>query len=155
MLRGNGCCKWGAIVILLSSVLCLGVAPTYAAEGQIVLGVCEPLSGPMKDVGDRYVEGVKFSVEKINAKGGILGKKLVVVAEDSQLKADVASRKATKLILEDKADFIMTGTGTHVCKAMMKVAEEHKKICLTYGTEGASTTGVDFESVHLPSLSEH
>ncbi len=144
MLRRNGCGLLGTIVILLSLALCLEVAPTYAAEGEIVLGVCEPLSGPMKDVGDRYLEAVKFAVEKINAKGGILGKKLKVVAEDSQLKADVATRKATKLILEDKADFIMTGTGTHVCKAMMKVAEQNKKICLTYGTEGASTTGADF-----------
>jgi ABC-type branched-subunit amino acid transport system substrate-binding protein len=50
----------------------------------------------MKDVGDRYIDAVKFAVEKINAKGGVLGKKLVVVAEDSQLKADVATLKATK-----------------------------------------------------------
>ena len=144
MLRGNRFGMVEALVVILALILCLGIAPTYAAEGQIVLGVCEPLSGPMKDVGDRYLDAVKFSVEKINAKGGVLGKKLVVVAEDSQLKADVATRKATKLILEDKADFIMTGTGTHVCKAMMKVAEQYKKICLTYGTEGASTTGADF-----------
>jgi len=144
MLGGNCCRKLGARVVLLFLALCLGISPAYAAEGQIVLGVCEPLSGPMKDVGDRYLDAVKFSAEVINAKGGVLGKKLVVVAEDSQLKADVATRKATKLILEDKADFIMTGTGTHVCKAMMKVAEQYKKICLTYGTEGASTTGADF-----------
>lgn len=144
MLRGNGYSLLGTIVIFLSLIMCLGVGPTYAADGEIVLGVCEPLSGVMKDVGDRYVEGVKFAVEKINAKGGVLGKKLKVVAEDSQLKADVATRKATKLILEDKADFIMTGTGSHICKALMKVAEQNKKICLTYGTEASSTTGADF-----------
>jgi branched-chain amino acid transport system substrate-binding protein len=98
----------------------------------------------MKDVGDRYLNAVKFSVEKINQKGGVLGKKLVVVAEDSQLKPDVATRKATKLILEDKADFIMTGTGSHISLAMMKVAEQYKKIFLTYGTEAASITGSEF-----------
>ncbi|MEW6115002.1 MAG: ABC transporter substrate-binding protein, partial [Thermodesulfobacteriota bacterium] len=107
--------KLVTIAILLSLALCFGLTPTYAAEGQIVLGVVEPLSGPMKDVGDRYLNAVKFAVAKINAEGGVLGKKLVVVAEDSQLKADVATRKATKLILEDKADFIMTGTGSHIC----------------------------------------
>jgi len=115
-----------------------------AAKGKIVLGVCEPLSGPMKDVGDRYVNAVKFSVEKINARGGVLGKELVMIAEDSALKPDVATRKATKLILEDKADFIMTGTGSHISLAMMKVAEKYKKIFLTYGTEAASITGSEF-----------
>jgi hypothetical protein len=74
MLRLNGHCLLGTVVILLSLVLCLGIAPTYAAEGQIVLGVCEPLSGPMKDVGDRYLDAVKFAAEKINAKGGVLGR---------------------------------------------------------------------------------
>ncbi len=144
MLRGNRCGLLATLVTLLSLAMCLGVPPTYAADGKIVLGLCEPLSGVMKDVGDRYVDAVKFAVEEINAKGGVLGKKLEVVAEDSQLKADVATRKATKLILEDKADFVMTGTGSHICKALMKVAEQYKKICLTYGTESASTTGADF-----------
>jgi branched-chain amino acid transport system substrate-binding protein len=144
MLRMNRCVLVATIVILLSLALSVGVAPTYAADGKIVLGVCEPLSGVMKDVGDRYLESVKFAVKEINAQGGVLGKKLVVVAEDSQLKADVATRKATKLILEDKADFVMTGTGSHICKALMKVAEQYKKICLTYGTEASSTTGADF-----------
>jgi branched-chain amino acid transport system substrate-binding protein len=146
MLRENGYSRWGTIVLILSLVVCFGVMPAQAAKDKdtIVLGVCEPISGGMKDVGDRYVDAVKFSAEQINKKGGILGKKLVVIAEDSQLKPDVATRKATKLILEDGADFIMTGTGSHISLAMMKVAEQYKKIFLTYGTEAASITGSEF-----------
>lgn len=146
MLRRKGYGRWIVMVFVVSLAVCLGGTPAHAAKGKdtIVLGVCEPLSGVMKDVGDRYVDAVKFSVEKINQRGGVLGKKLVVVAEDSQLKPDVATRKATKLILEDGADFIMTGTGTHIALAMMKVAEQYKKIFLTYGTEGASVTGKEF-----------
>lgn len=136
----------GMVAMVLSFLICVWVWPAQAAKDKdtIVLGVCEPLSGVMKDVGDRYVDAVKFAAEKINAKGGVLGKKLVVIAEDSQLKPDVATRKATKLILENGADFIMTGTGSHISLAMMKVAEQYKKIFLTYGTEAASITGKEF-----------
>ena len=144
MRRRNCYSRLGAITTILGLAWCLGVAPAHAAEDKIVLGVCEPLSGVMKDVGDRVVNTIKYSVEQINAKGGVLGKKLVVVAEDSQLKADVATRKATKLILEDNADFIMTGVGSHVAAAMMRVAEEHKKIFFTYTCEAASITGSEF-----------
>lgn len=133
-----------AMGLLFSLGIVFSVLPVYGAGDTIVLGVLEPLSGVMKDVGDRYVDAVKFSVDKINERGGVLGKKLVVIAEDSQLKPDVATRKATKLILEDKADFIMTGTGSHIALAMMKVAEQYKKIFLTYGTEAASITGKEF-----------
>ncbi|MBM4332260.1 MAG: branched-chain amino acid ABC transporter substrate-binding protein [Deltaproteobacteria bacterium] len=130
-------------IFLLVALISLD-RPAQATKGKIVLGVCEPLSGPMKDVGDRYVNAVKFSIEKINARGGVLGKELVMISEDSALKPDVATRKATKLILEDKADFIMTGTGSHISLAMMKVAEKYKKIFITYGTEAASITGSEF-----------
>lgn len=132
------------MAILLFVALISLDRPAQATKGKIVLGVCEPLSGPMKDVGDRYVNAVKFSIEKINARGGVLGKELVMISEDSALKPDVATRKATKLILEDKADFIMTGTGSHISLAMMKVAEKYKKIFITYGTEAASITGSEF-----------
>ncbi len=144
MRKRSGYGKLGIMAILLALVCYLGVLPAGAAEDKIILGVCEPLSGVMKDVGDRYLDAVKFSAEQINKKGGILGKKVVVIAEDSQLKPDVATRKATKLILEDKADVIMTGTGSHIALAMMKVAEQYKKIFLTYGTEAASITGKEF-----------
>jgi len=129
-----------AAVVFVFTVLILG-ATAVQAKDKIVLGVCEPLSGVMKDVGDRYLNAVKFSAEMINKRGGILGKEVVVIGEDDALKPDIATRKATELILKDKADVIMTGTGSHIAMAMMKVAEKFKKVFLTYGTEAASITG--------------
>ena len=133
-----------AACVLLTMVLC-GMAPQPAmAKGKIVFGVIEPLSGVMKDVGDRYLNAVQFSAKKLNEKGGLLGKEVVVIGEDGALKPDISTRKATKLILEDKADVIMTGTGSHISLAMMKVAKKYNKVFLTYGTEAASITGSEF-----------
>ena len=60
-------------------------------------------------VGPGYA-GVQFAVDEQNAKGGLLGKKIEIIAEDNELKPDVAIRKAKKLILENKVNFISSGS---------------------------------------------
>jgi len=104
----------------------------------------DPLSGVMKDIGDRYHLGVKFAVEEVNAAGGLLGRPIKMFYDDSQLKPDIAARKVFRYITEEKVLFIMTGTGTHVGKAMAQVAEKEKIIMLNYGAAGDELTGKDF-----------
>lgn len=120
------------------------VPPALMAKDEIVFGVIEPLSGPFKDVGDRYINAVSFAIEQINAEGGLLGKKVVGIYEDNALKPAISTRKAKKLILKHGAKFIMTGTGSHNTLAMAKVATKYKVINLSYGTEAASITGSAF-----------
>lgn len=135
---------WIFILAVLPFLALAFQPPAAAAGDEIVFGVIEPLSGPFKDVGDRYVNAVKFAIEQINAEGGLLGKKVVGIYEDDALKPAIATRKAKKLILKDGAKFIMTGTGSHNTLAMAKVAKKHKVINLSYGTEAASITGSKF-----------
>ena len=120
------------------------MVPAATAGDEIVFGVLEPLSGPFKDVGDRYANAVRFAVEQINKEGGLLGKKVVAEVEDDALKPAIAARKAKKLVLEKGAKFIMTGTGSHITLAMNTVAKKYKVINLTYGTEAAKITGSAF-----------
>jgi branched-chain amino acid transport system substrate-binding protein len=103
-----------------------------------------PLSGVMKDIGDRYQLGIKFAVDEINASGGLLGRPIKMFYDDSQVKPDVATRKAVRYISEEKVDFIMSGTGTHVAKALGQVAEKNTIIFLNYGCAGDELTGKDF-----------
>jgi branched-chain amino acid transport system substrate-binding protein len=84
----------------------------------------DPLSGVMKDIGDRYQLGIRFAVEEINAGGGLLGRPIKMFYDDSQLKPDVAARKVSRYASEEKVKFIMTGTGTMWPKAMSQVAEK-------------------------------
>jgi len=132
------------LALLLSTTMISWENPAEAADGKIVIGVLEPLSGPLKDQGERFVRGAKYAVEEINAKGGLLGKEIVLLVEDNTYKPDVAVRKATKLLLEDKADIIMGSLGSHICLAMMKVADKYKKIFVIPNSEAASITGADF-----------
>jgi branched-chain amino acid transport system substrate-binding protein len=123
---------------LLSMVM---VASVAMAGGTIKIAVVEPLSGTFKDVGDRYLEGVRYAVKVINQSGGLLGKRVEVIAMDSELKAAVAVRKATKLIMKDGVKFFVGGTGSSVGGAMSVLAAKKNAIMVSYGMEAASLTG--------------
>jgi branched-chain amino acid transport system substrate-binding protein len=131
-------------IFSLFVILACFVNPAEAAQGRISIGMVEAISGPFKASGDRFALGVKYAIDEINAKGGVLGKEVALVIEDSGFKADVAVRKATKLILEDKVDFLWGSLGSHVVLAMMKVAEKYKKVMVCANSEADSITGSDF-----------
>ncbi|MFH1059168.1 MAG: ABC transporter substrate-binding protein [Pseudomonadota bacterium] len=128
-------------IVGLALILGLALATGAFAADTIKLAVMEPLSGNFKDIGDRYAEGVKFAAEVINAKGGINGKKLEVIPVDSELNPAVATRKATKLILQDGVKHFCGGTGSSVAGAMEALSDKHNTLFFTYGMEAASLTG--------------
>src|SRR5512136_225646 len=123
-------------IILLASFL----TPGQAAE-TIKLGVTEPLSGTFKNIGNRYLEGVRYAAKVLNRQGGVLGRQIEVIPVDSELKADVATRKTTALILKDQVKFFCGGTGSSVGAAMSTVAEQNNAIMFTFGMDAASLTG--------------
>jgi branched-chain amino acid transport system substrate-binding protein len=112
-----------------------------AAEDTIKLGAMEPLSGTFKDIGERYLEGVQYAAKVINESGGLLGKKVEVISVDSELKPDVATRKAQAMILKDGVKFFCGGTGSSVGAAMSQLALKQDAIMFTYGMDAASMTG--------------
>jgi branched-chain amino acid transport system substrate-binding protein len=127
----------------LSMVFMLALpAFAAAAEDTIKIAATEPLSGTFKDIGERYLDGVLYAVQVINESGGLLGKKVEVVPIDSELKPDVATRKAQNLILKDGVKFFCGGTGSSVGAAMAQLAEKQNVIMFTYGMDAASMTGV-------------
>jgi branched-chain amino acid transport system substrate-binding protein len=124
------------IIVLLGFTMTI---PVWAAE-PIKIALFDPRSGPFKPTGDTYAWAIEFLVEEINESGGILGRKVELIEEDSQLKPDVAVRKATKDIMEG-VKFIATGTGTHIALALQQVAAKNKVIFFSYGAEGLEVTG--------------
>ena len=127
--------------VLLSMVLIVAIPVVAAAQDTIKIGATEPLSGTFKDIGERYLEGVQYAAKVINESGGLLGKKVEVVPIDSELKPDVATRKAQAMILKDDVKFFCGGTGSSVGAAMSQLAEKQNVIMFTYGMDAASMIG--------------
>ncbi|HVN81326.1 MAG TPA: ABC transporter substrate-binding protein [Terriglobia bacterium] len=126
------------LMVVLLALLSVGV--TQAAD-TIKLAATEPLSGNFKDIGERYLAGVEYGVQKINEQGGLLGKKVELIAVDSELKPDVATRKATNLILKDNVKYFCGGTGSSVGGAMSVLCEKNNALFFSYGMDAASLTG--------------
>ena len=134
---------WGLCVFLILAVARIA-PPESMAQDKIKMGVLDCFSGPFSHSGPAITAGVKFAVDEQNAKGGLFGRQIEMVIEDHEMKADVAVRKAKKLILEDKVDFLQVGTGSHISIACNKLAEGNKKLMITTHGAAQSITGSDF-----------
>jgi branched-chain amino acid transport system substrate-binding protein len=132
--------QWFGIFIM--GFLLLSAVSVWA-ERPIRILMTDPLSGPAKDLGERSLQGIQFAVEEFNAQGGLNGRKVEVVAEDSQTKPDIAARKAQKHLLEKSVDFICAGYGTPVAKAMNDLAGQNN-IVFIYFSMSDESTGKDF-----------
>ena len=96
-----------------------------AADGTIKIGVNEPLTGPFAASGTYVVNGAKIAADEINAKGGILGKKVELVIEDNKSNPTEAAAVAEKLITSDKVPVLMGAWGSSLTLATMPKLEEY------------------------------
>jgi branched-chain amino acid transport system substrate-binding protein len=113
------------LVILFSSFF--SRTEIYCAE-PFKIGVLAPLSGTYAKLGDHEVWGIKVAVDKVNAEGGLLGKKVEIVVEDDELNPTLASRKATKMILQDKVEYLIGAVSSGVSMALMPIAAKYEKV---------------------------
>jgi branched-chain amino acid transport system substrate-binding protein len=86
----------------------------------IKVAILAPLSGPVPTFGVMTRDGALLAIEEWNAKGGVLGKKITAVVEDSQCTPDPAVNAANKAIDQDKVKYII---GEVCSKASIPVSE--------------------------------
>jgi branched-chain amino acid transport system substrate-binding protein len=78
-------------------------------ESPIKVGVITDQTGPLSFMGIADANVAKMVINDINAKGGLLGRQIVLCLEDSATIDSVAEAKATKLVEQDKVDVILGG----------------------------------------------
>src|SRR5215472_5270953 len=113
--------------ILAAACFVAGLVPFAAgAADTIKIGFPMPLSGPASVYGVPITRGAEMAVQEINAKGGVLGRKLELLSRDSKANADEAVRLARELIIKNNVDF-MSGTLTSAeAPAVSSIARENK-----------------------------
>jgi branched-chain amino acid transport system substrate-binding protein len=118
----------------LSATLAIVAVPAGAADPQgvskteIVVGSIQDLSGPIAGFGKQVRLGMMLRVDEINEQGGINGRKLKLLVEDSGYDPKKAVLAAQKLVNQDKI-FIMIGhIGTAQNNAAMPVQFEKNVI---------------------------
>ncbi|HLH98865.1 MAG TPA: ABC transporter substrate-binding protein [Xanthobacteraceae bacterium] len=111
-------------------------------EEPIKIGVDNPLTGIYTALGKNENTGMELAAEQINAKGGILGRQVQMVVEDSTSdKTDVAVQKARKLIQSDKVEFLIGNVNSSHAIAISQVAAELKTLHIVPGGHADTVTG--------------
>jgi branched-chain amino acid transport system substrate-binding protein len=110
-----------------------GIAPAIV-RGQaepLQLGVLTPLTGAGGFDGPRMAKAMQAVIDEVNAAGGLLGRKVVLVVEDDQTNPEAAVRAARKLIDVTKVPAIMGTWASAVTSAVAPLCWESKTFLTT------------------------
>ena len=111
-------------------------------EEPVKIGLDNPLTGTYAAVGKNELNGCELAIEQINAKGGILGRSVQLLVEDSTSgDAGTAVQKARKLIDRDKVDFLLGNVNSALSLAMADVSNEKGVIHIVPGGHTDAVTG--------------
>lgn len=136
---------------ILKAVAAAGVAqlaPPFivSARGEtpIRIGLNDPFTGTYAQLGRNEQIGCELAIEQINAKGGILGRHVELISEDStSADTGTAVQKAHKLIDRDKVDFLLGNVNSAMALAIGEVAYDAKKLLIVTGGHTDAVTGAD------------
>jgi len=129
------------LTTLLAAVTLAGAASLAFAQ-DIKIALITDKTGALEAYAKQTQAGFMMGLEY--ATGGsmsVLGRKIVVIEKDSQLKPDVAKSQLAAAYGDDKVDLAVGPTGSGSALAMLPVAEEYKKILIVEPAVADSITG--------------
>lgn len=119
----------------------LGLSVTAQAQsGPIKIGVSGPFTGGSSPMGVSMRDGVKLAVADINAKGGVLGRKLELVERDDEAKNERGVQIAQELINKEKVVATVGFINTGVALASQRFYQDAKIPVITNAATGSVIT---------------
>ncbi len=138
-LKRRGLLKAGAAASVSSLVL---PEVTWAqSETPVKIGDIDPRTGTYAALGENQIRGATMAVDEINKKGGILGRPVQLLVEDSQGLPGPAVSKAQKLVSQDKVDFLIGGVSSAVAGSLSQFAAQNNLIYIATGGHSDDITG--------------
>ena len=133
--------KWIIIIAIVSLNLIFALGTAMAEISPIKIGAMFISSGKVGGYGKHGRQAIQLAVDEINASGGILGKNLEAIVEDTKLKKDVMLGLAKKFVNEDRVDFLMGPTSSGLAMALTEFSKENKKILIVTQAAADVLTG--------------
>src|SRR5216683_3226330 len=112
-------------------------------ETPVRIGMVDPLTGVYAAIAQGEVVGAKFAVEEINKKGGILGRPVELLIEDSANDVGTGVQKTRKLIERDQVSFIVGDVNSGIAIAMAQVTSEKQVLHIVSGGHTDPITGAN------------
>jgi branched-chain amino acid transport system substrate-binding protein len=122
--------------------------PAAQSGAPIRIGMTLALTGPIAAPGAIQKVATEVYVEDLNARGGLLGRKVELILKDDQSRPDLARTLYEQLVTVDKVDLIMGPYGTASILSAMGVAQRYNKILLhnSFGTPRQAKYDMQFST---------
>jgi len=106
-------------LVAATTLLAALAAPLSApAQEQIKIGAIMSLTGYLAVLDNAIADGAQLAIERINAGGGLLGKKLMLIVEDTKSQPSPAVTAFRKLTTQDQVQFFVNGCSTAASRAV-------------------------------------
>lgn len=126
-------------VVLLAALL--GSAGSAAAQESVKIGLVAALTGNSALSGEAITRGLTIAIDEINARGGVLGgRKLVLVRRDDESNPGKGQLAARELIEKENVAIVFGGIDTPVSAAMVSVMQELKRPYMGVWAAGTGIT---------------
>lgn len=112
-------------------------------ETPVKVGWVNSLSGTYAALGTSQLNGAKIALEEINAKGGIIGRQVQILTEDSAANVGTATVKVNKLIDQDHVNFVAGSVSSAVALAQSQAANLKGVLYMAVGGHVDTVTGKD------------
>jgi len=101
------------------------------AQAPLKIGASLSLTGTYAKPGTYQKEGYEICADELNAKGGLLGRKVEFVMYDDQSSTQTAQRLYEKLITEDKVEAVMGPYSSAITESVAGISEKYKKVMVS------------------------
>ena len=130
------------IAVSLGLVACqAGREPqTARPTAEIPIGVYAAVSGSEASFGNSTVQGEQLAAEEINAAGGVLGRKIRLIVEDDQGKAEEAASVVTKLITGNDVIALLGENSSNQSLAAAPIAQSNKVPMISVSSTNPAVT---------------
>ena len=109
---------------MIGALALASLAMQAQAQGTIRIGYTEVLSGTFAQVGDQGIKSMQFAIDQVNARGGVLGKKLELVAYDNKGQPAEALIMLQKMV-DDNLSIVMNCGPSNIGAALIPAVDKH------------------------------
>jgi branched-chain amino acid transport system substrate-binding protein len=113
----------------------------------ILIGLTHDASGQFANSGQDEQRGTIMAIEEVNAKGGLLGRKLTYITADTETTPATGSRVAERMITRNQVAFLVGAIQSGVANAIGQVAQKYGVVYLNTNSSSPTESGRDCHRV--------
>jgi branched-chain amino acid transport system substrate-binding protein len=118
--------RYALLVALMVFVGLLCLPHLSQAANVIKVGIIDTYTGPATNFTYDVLDGFKMAANKINAKGGVLGRKIEWTTRDEKFKPDIGLAMAKELVLKEKVNILVGTINSGTALAVSDFAKKEK-----------------------------